>query len=74
MTMTAMKTWEYKTSNGQNNISVNRVQTLQICQPFSANNNVKSLAFAWSQKGNLTANYLSFHLALHAIKLWRRKR
>ena len=52
MTMTAMKTWEYKTSNGQNNISVNRVQTLQISQPFFANNNVKSPKFAWFENGN----------------------
>ena len=44
------------------------------------NNNLKSSKFAWSQKGNPTAHYLSFHLALHAaviryaeINLWRSK-
>ena len=60
VTMTAMKTWEYKTSNGQNNISVNRVQTLQISQPFSANNNVKSPKFAWFENGNPDSKLLIF--------------
>ena len=87
MTMTTMKTWEYKTSNGQNNISVNRVQTLQISQPFSANNNVKSPKFAWFENGNPDSKLLIFYLKLNAahinvqssaryaeVEVWRRKR
>ena len=56
-------------------------KTVYILSRSLQNNNVKSSTFAWSQKGNLTANNLSFHLVLYAafirhvkIKLWRRKR